>query len=93
VLAETSLAATAPSRARAWAGRALLGVVLLAVVAADPSPLRVVAGLFVLVVPFEKLFPRHRRCGGRASAPTWPTRWPSLCWPSWASSPASPSAR
>jgi len=61
VLAETSLAATAPSRARAWAGRALLGVVLLAVVAADPSPLRVVAGLFVLVVPFEKLFPRHRQ--------------------------------
>jgi sterol desaturase/sphingolipid hydroxylase (fatty acid hydroxylase superfamily) len=36
-------------------------VVLLAVVAADPSPLRAVAGLFVLVVLFEKLFPRHRQ--------------------------------
>jgi sterol desaturase/sphingolipid hydroxylase (fatty acid hydroxylase superfamily) len=45
--------------ARAWAGRALLAAVLVAVVAADPSPLRVIAGLFVLVVPFERLFPRH----------------------------------
>ena len=46
---------------RAWAGRALLAAVLVAVVAADPSPLRVIAGLFVLVVPFERLFPRHRQ--------------------------------
>lgn len=55
---------------RTWAGRALLGVVLAAVVAADPSPLRVVAGLFVLVVPFEKLFPRHRQPLRRAGLGT-----------------------
>ena len=39
-------------------------------VAADPSPLRVVAGLFVLVVPFEKLFPRHRQPLRRAGLGT-----------------------
>jgi sterol desaturase/sphingolipid hydroxylase (fatty acid hydroxylase superfamily) len=49
----------APVRRRL--GHAALGAGLTGVVLVDPEPLWVVGGLFVLVVPFEKLFPRHRQ--------------------------------
>ncbi|HZQ57053.1 MAG TPA: sterol desaturase family protein [Acidimicrobiales bacterium] len=48
----------APTR---WWPKALLGAVLLAVVVANPRRVLFVPLLFAVVVPFEKLFPRHRQ--------------------------------
>jgi sterol desaturase/sphingolipid hydroxylase (fatty acid hydroxylase superfamily) len=42
-------------------GRVLVGLALLATAVVNPSALAIVPFLFVLVVPFEKLFPRHRQ--------------------------------
>lgn len=42
-------------------GGLLIAAVLAVVVAVNREPLVAVVGLFVLVVPFEKLFPRHRQ--------------------------------
>ena len=38
----------------------LVGAIIAAALAFDRSPLAIIPVLFVLVVPFEKLFPRHR---------------------------------
>ncbi|MGH9111880.1 MAG: hypothetical protein ACRDZN_06230, partial [Acidimicrobiales bacterium] len=51
----------AMSRFRRWAPRVAAAVALVAVLSADASPLGPAALVFVLVVPFEKLFPRHRQ--------------------------------
>jgi sterol desaturase/sphingolipid hydroxylase (fatty acid hydroxylase superfamily) len=48
-------------RARRWAARAVVLVGILVALAVDASPLGTLAFVFVLVVPFEKLFPRHRQ--------------------------------
>ncbi len=46
-------------RGWAWLRVGMLAVAIGGVLAFDRSPLAVIAVLFVLVVPFEKLFPRH----------------------------------
>lgn len=53
--------AIVPSRRRAgrWWRIAVAAAVLVAAVVLDPSALGVVILLFVVVVPFERLFPRH----------------------------------
>jgi sterol desaturase/sphingolipid hydroxylase (fatty acid hydroxylase superfamily) len=49
------------SRARRWLGSIALAVALAGVVAVYPAALAPVVLLFVVVVPCEKLFPRHRQ--------------------------------
>src|ERR1700730_12609660 len=44
-----------------WALRPLLALVIGALLIINPTPLFGVIVLFVLVVPFEKLFPRHQQ--------------------------------
>jgi sterol desaturase/sphingolipid hydroxylase (fatty acid hydroxylase superfamily) len=51
---------TVPNRSSRWP-KALLAVAIATIVAINPSRLALVAVLFVAVVPFEKLFPRHRQ--------------------------------
>jgi sterol desaturase/sphingolipid hydroxylase (fatty acid hydroxylase superfamily) len=46
---------------RSWVARAVALAAVLAVLAVDRGPLGAVVVVFVLVVPFEKLFPRHRQ--------------------------------
>ncbi len=41
--------------------RLILGAAVLVALVIDPGPLALIALLFVVVVPFEKLFPRHRQ--------------------------------
>ncbi len=54
------LAPPAPSRARSLVPVVLAASVVAAGLAIDRSAVGIVIALFVLVVPFEKLFPRHR---------------------------------
>jgi sterol desaturase/sphingolipid hydroxylase (fatty acid hydroxylase superfamily) len=42
-----------------WVGKAALVIAIGTLLRINPAPLVAVIGLFVLVVPFEKLFPRH----------------------------------
>jgi sterol desaturase/sphingolipid hydroxylase (fatty acid hydroxylase superfamily) len=51
---------TVPNRS-SWWPKALLAGAIATIVAVNPSRLALVAVLFVAVVPFEKLFPRHRQ--------------------------------
>ncbi|MDH3752350.1 MAG: sterol desaturase family protein [Acidimicrobiia bacterium] len=58
----TDKRSTEPRATRRWRrrlGRLLVAAALIGVLVFDRSPLAIVAVLFVLVVPFEKLFPRH----------------------------------
>ncbi len=48
-----------PRRQNAWLVRAIAAVVVIGSLLVDQSPLVIVAFLFVVVVPFETLFPRH----------------------------------
>ncbi len=50
-----------PVRGRRLAAAAAAAIIIAASLAFDREPLAAVAILFVLVVPFEKLFPRHRQ--------------------------------
>lgn len=52
---------TAPKRRRwpAWLGAVILAAAMISVLFFDQSPPVIIAALFLIVVPFEKLFPRH----------------------------------
>ncbi len=52
--------AVPPSRARRWGIRIATGAAIVATLTFTREPIVIIALLFVLVVPFEKLFPRHR---------------------------------
>ena len=53
-------------RRRRWIGRAVAATGVTAVLAFDRSPAVGLAALFLIIVPFEKLFPRHRQKVRRA---------------------------
>jgi sterol desaturase/sphingolipid hydroxylase (fatty acid hydroxylase superfamily) len=44
-----------------WLGTAVVALAVGALLVANPSPIAAIVLLFVVVVPFERLFPRHRQ--------------------------------
>ena len=69
-LAAPSGSAVSMRRPRRWPSRVVAAVLLAAAVALDRSSPLVIPVLFALVVPFERLFPRHRQPVRRAGLRT-----------------------